>query len=77
MCEDATATGSCERSSVRFDLSYVNAATETNRRGLACHETGHSLGLKHYDAYSGCMETYGPYFWNLSAHDISHINATH
>ena len=76
-CEAVTGTGRCERSSIRYDTSYVNVTTEANRRGIACHETGHSLGLKHYDAYSGCMEPHGPYFWNLSAHDRSHINATH
>lgn len=78
VCEAVTTPGGyCGRSSVRYDLSYVNAATESQRRGLACHETGHSLGLKHYNAYSGCMEEEGPYFWNLSTHDIAHINATH
>lgn len=77
VCEAVTSTGRCARSSVRYDLSYVNVAAETNRRGFACHETGHSLGLKHYDAYVGCMETSAPYFWNLSAHDVGHINANH
>lgn len=77
VCEAATGSGRCERSSIRYDLSYVNATTEANRRGLACHETGHSLGLAHYNTYSGCMETSGPYFWNISEHDRSHINATH
>lgn len=77
VCEAVTASGKCERSSIRFDLSYVNNTTETNRRGLACHETGHTAGLKHYDVYVGCMESSEPHYWNLSAHDISHINATH
>lgn len=77
VCEAVMASGNCNRSSTYYDTGYTEYTTEANRRGLACHETGHSLGLAHYGAYTGCMEQTGPYFWNNSAHDRGHINSTH
>lgn len=81
-CDDAVTATRCDQEYVRF-----RAATYVNRE-LACHETGHAVGLTHgADAYPsesntaselGCMETpdYGnnPY---IESHNVSEINATY
>ncbi|MEO7422778.1 MAG: matrixin family metalloprotease [Ornithinibacter sp.] len=64
----------CEQHTVRFDVSYFNAASQSNERGLACHEFGHSLGLTHRDTESGCMKMYGAHPTYLTVHDESHLN---
>ncbi|WP_329028004.1 hypothetical protein [Streptomyces sp. NBC_01423] len=81
-CDDATTATKCDQEYVRFRAaSYVD-------RELACHETGHAVGLTHgADAYPsesntaselGCMETpdtgNNPY---IESHNVSEINATY
>ncbi len=64
----------CEQHTVRFDISYFNAANQSNERGLACHEIGHTLGLTHRDADNGCMKTNAPQNTYLTDHDKAHLN---
>jgi hypothetical protein len=45
----------CEKSGVRYDESYTNGASTTRRRNMACHESGHTLGLDVSFTNSGCM----------------------
>jgi predicted Zn-dependent protease len=59
----------CESHVLRFDNSYFDSTTTTNKRGLACHETGHSVGLTHRNTDSKCMQDSGPYPDSLSNHD--------
>ena len=45
----------CRGQRVRFNEFYEASDfdTATRRRRIACHELGHTLGLRHYDAYHG------------------------
>lgn len=76
-CDSTNSAGECEKHTVRYDISYFNVAGTTDERGLACHETGHTLGLTHRDTDSRCMKTYGPYPTTLADHDINHLNANY
>lgn len=67
----------CQSHTVRYDISYFNAASTSSEQGLACHETGHTLGLTHRDTDSRCMQRYGPYPNTLASHDIWHLNANY
>ena len=41
---------SCDKSRVRFDLSYLNSSLSAYQsRALACHEIAHAVGLEHED----------------------------
>jgi hypothetical protein len=79
--------GRCDRSEIRFDTSRTNEITVTDARArkLACHEIGHSIGLKHGLASSQTCMTDAPlgqdgetvYFTTYSSHEIvDHINPT-
>lgn len=72
-CDSTNSASECEKHTVRYDLSYFNAAGTTDERGLACHETGHTLGLTHRDTDSRCMKTFGPYPTTLAGHDVNHL----
>lgn len=76
-CNSVNGADECESHDVRYDISYIEVATQAERRGLACHETGHSLGLMHRDAGNGCMKQYGAYPASLTEHDTAHLNANY
>lgn len=63
----------CDQATVRYSSYYVDDASETNERKLACHENAHALGLEHRDG--GCVQTPaaegGLYF---TSHDENHID---
>lgn len=74
---DLTAGAPCDQHTVRINLNYTEkASTDTSeKRNLACHEIGHTLGLQHRDA-AGCMKqglstTYTDY----TDHDRAHLTA--
>lgn len=81
------ATRWCRGQIVRFNGSYesrwINAAWA--REGLACHELGHTVGLRHADSGSGCLTHPAPYntaylFYQnpyLRQHDKDHVNASY
>lgn len=65
-----------QRQGLRFNLSYPNAFDTTfERRYMACHEFGHTVGLRHNGATSSCMYADVAVSNVLNSHDISHINA--
>ncbi len=66
----------CEKHEVRFDESYTGPATTTQRRHIACHEMGHTLGLTHPPQNSGSCMYADPNSTTLtfSAADITNIN---
>jgi hypothetical protein len=82
-CVDASGTASprsCQKARVLLNTELLNSqvAPQHNREHFACHEIGHSGGLKHYPAGEGsdCMRnglvTSGHRHYN--AHHIGHLN---
>jgi hypothetical protein len=64
----------CEKHEVRYDESYTGSATTTQRRWVACHENGHTLGLQHHLNNDGsCLWTWSPNT-SFSSPDYTNIN---
>lgn len=65
------------RQELRFNLSYPNAFdTQFERRYMACHEFGHTLGLRHNGNTGSCMYANAAWSNVLDSHDIvDHLNA--
>lgn len=76
-CNHITSGLSCGSGDVRYNNNWTVDVSTTPRRGLACHENGHAVGLKHRAPSSGelgCM-TPGPSGEaDFTSHDIAHIN---
>lgn len=68
----------CLHAHIKYNLWPGLGWTAAKRRSVACHETGHAVGLRHYNVYtSSCMVQYlasHDFPQILSAHDKSHIN---
>lgn len=73
-CNGLNIDRECESHVIRYDTSYSDDASDFARRSLACHETGHSLGLQHRSTDSKCMESGSNQATDLSSHDINHLN---
>jgi hypothetical protein len=77
----ANHTRACNPQLLKYDLSHATAYdTLTERRKIACHEFGHTYGLRHStaagDGINTCM-TFDPTdatVVGISAHDKSHLN---
>jgi hypothetical protein len=63
----------CEHWHVVYDEPWWIDASDVSRRSLACHETGHTVGLKH-GSY-GCLEEGQTWNQYLGTHNTSHINS--
>lgn len=75
-CVSLNVADECEKHSVRYEQEFTSATTVSNRRGLACHENGHAVGLLHRSG--SCMQQNYPKPMNdYSSHDISHIDANY
>ena len=73
-CE--TLSGSkCDRNDIRFDTSYWGSASTNARRKVACHETGHALGLTHRSG--SCMVTGSTWNTFFSSHDENHLDSNY
>lgn len=78
----ATTTGShpnrtCYGQELEFNMthsSYYNSIAD--RRAMACHELGHTLGLQHNSLAGSCMNPSSLYT-SLTSHDISHLDANY
>ena len=73
-CLNFNIYGRCERALVRLNAELLTNAD--NRRKTACHEVGHSVGLRHGGTVD-CMlngPVNGPTY-TYSSHHIDHINA--
>jgi hypothetical protein len=69
----------CDHAHIKFETGARNngtAWTDTYQVGLACHEIGHSVGLRHGvgDSTYQCM-TSTPATKFLGAHNVAHINS--
>ena len=85
-CEVGNGTHRCKHWHVTFDPDN-GSLSDAELRSLACHETGHTVGLMHPqiqshgwsygDARFGCMRTSGfmdPWDPFLRGHNVRHIN---
>lgn len=79
-CDQVVAAGSmsgqCSKHTMRFNLNWITGSTQNDRHGLACHEAGHTVGLKHstFNDQESCMPTDYPKPRNgYSGHDGNHI----
>ncbi|WP_147425374.1 hypothetical protein [Bailinhaonella thermotolerans] len=63
----------CDQYEVRFDLRDVDGFSTDQRRALACHEVGHTVGLSHSTESSSCLRTGAHTTVKYSAHDVSHL----
>jgi hypothetical protein len=81
LCQRFNSAGLCIQARLRLN---PNLLTDTaNRRKTACHEIGHSVGLKHgtdadNNLYNDCMKS-GPVvadqlFDQYDSHHVTHIN---
>lgn len=76
-CETkASGSPRCDKANVRLSDIWMDAANQSERRYLACHEIGHAIGLMHRDAAAGCMVKCAyastPVY---TSHDVAHFNA--
>ncbi|WP_203906423.1 zinc-dependent metalloprotease family protein [Rhizocola hellebori] len=72
-CDSLSPSGQCEQHTVRYNLNFTESTPQSNERGLACHELGHTLGLQHTTGNT-CMQTGYPKPVNdYSNHDRTHI----
>lgn len=66
----------CRGQILRYNASYAGSLdTEGERRSVACHEIGHTVGLRHTAVADSCMSNGVLFPTALNAHDISHINS--
>lgn len=66
----------CHHWHVRFN-EEIHQYEQNERRSTACHEYGHTVGLKHYENHQDnitCMEVPHWHF-DYNAHDVHHINS--
>lgn len=67
----------CQQFHIRFDVSWTCCQSWTEAPyNLACHETGHALGLKHR-WLDGCMYPHPKRSHVYSDHDRVHLNANY
>jgi hypothetical protein len=64
----------CEKADVRFDQSFTDWTSSSERFQLACHEFGHTLGLGHVTTNDTCMKGIG---FSGTAHYSSHEVSVH
>lgn len=63
----------CKFRWMEFNTSYSQNATQKD--AIACHELGHTLGLRHSAESSGsCMKANQRTIWVISSHDRSMLN---
>jgi len=71
-------TRACASQNLKYDTSHATAFdTQTERRKIACHEMGHTFGLRHStgDGTSTCMTAVATQSTvvGISTHDNSHL----
>jgi hypothetical protein len=64
----------CEHWHTVYKATWWETASDVARRSLACHETGHTTGLKHDPPY-GCLEEGQTWNQYLGTHNTNHLNA--
>jgi len=72
-CRSQNAANSCRRHDTWYDSSWTSAHGTAAQRALACHETGHAVGLQHWgpDCLADPIVTSQN---SLDGHAVNHIN---
>lgn len=71
---DASHTRWCRPQILTYNTSYSVGVAQPYH--LACHELGHSVGLRHYNTDASCMkfaDTFGAS--EITSHERDHLNA--
>ncbi|KAA1373048.1 zinc metalloprotease [Aeromicrobium fastidiosum] len=80
-CSTLAGGGYCSHAHVRFNHAFPSM-WQSLRKKVACHETGHSVGLHHRDPYNYSIATYGclisgkvegNYTGHLNSHNAYHM----
>ena len=66
----------CDRQKLRLNGEYAYTLNASRRLSLACHEIGHTVGLRHTQNSESCMNT-AEWVTSLSEEDRIHINRTY
>ena len=75
---NSLAGSACYQHSVYFHTPFTNGTTEANRRALASHEFGHTVGLLHRaSGITSMTQGYPKASVIFDSHDISHLNAAY
>lgn len=65
----------CEKHETRYDLGWWNGGQDdVFRRNVACHETGHTLGLLHTPDTGSCLYESTRPVDVVTEHDVAHLN---
>ncbi|GFH38028.1 hypothetical protein [Streptomyces pacificus] len=70
----------CDRQKLRLNGSYSSFyGNAHDRKSMACHEIGHTVGLRHRETDGSCMSNKHPSSISslTSTHDDAHVNAYH
>lgn len=75
------ARGWCRFSQARYNEHYVSGDSQARARSRACHELGHTIGLRHPsdendpDTFASCMSTpTSASKIGITVHDTNHLN---
>lgn len=73
-CITASSSSVCTHSHAVFNTWSGLGLNDTKRDSVACHEFGHSVGLKDFNTYWSCMHDDEFFPTVYSDHDRVHIN---
>jgi hypothetical protein len=77
-CESLVSAGRCQQQTVRLSDYYIDVWNAAGDEWLACHETGHAIGLSHriLSPARGCMQNGNgiPVSPEYMPHDVAHFN---
>lgn len=75
-CRDGSRSGRDPNATCFYQVVRINTDTSPPRVRIACHELGHTVGLRHTDENASCMKQTGAGGRSevLSRHDRDHIN---
>jgi Matrixin len=75
-CVEYTLAYNCQQYQIRYDLADLNSFSNYERQQVACHETGHSVGLDHSSERASCLQRSATDASTnaYTAHDRAHIN---
>lgn len=69
----------CNTATITFKGNAIANWSNTALQGLACHEVGHSFGLRHPTVNNtttyGCMVSGAPFPATMNQHNAAHINS--